>query len=86
MSDNGSPIGVLAPAEEAGSWLTAIADSADDAIVGKDLRGTVIFWNRAAEALFGYGGSETPERRAQALISCSWNCVLRVAGFGARSL
>ncbi len=40
------------------AWLTAVADSVDDAIVGKDLGGIVIFWNKAAEALFGYEAGE----------------------------
>jgi PAS domain S-box-containing protein len=53
---------------DAASHLAAIVDSADDAIVSKDLNGFVVSWNRGAEQIFGWSSAEAVGRHITFII------------------
>jgi two-component system sensor kinase FixL len=55
------------PHEEASRILAAIVESSDDAIIGKDLDGRILTWNRGAEGLYGYTADEVTGRSIELL-------------------
>jgi two-component system sensor kinase FixL len=55
-------------ADEAGRFLAAITEWSNDAIIGKDLDGIVLTWNRAAERLYGYSAADMRGRSIALLI------------------
>ena len=62
--------------EQARSRLAAIVDSSQDAIIGHDLRGTVISWNDGAQRLFGTTANEAIGQSMPSLVwdalPCKW--------------
>jgi PAS domain S-box-containing protein len=50
------------------TWLAAIVESSDDAIIGKTLDGVIRSWNAGATRIFGYVASEIVSRSVLTLI------------------
>lgn len=61
----GSP---FRPDEDPHQILAAIVESSDDAIIGKDLDGIVVSWNRGAARMYGYSSAEMIGRSIAVLI------------------
>jgi PAS domain S-box-containing protein len=49
-------------------WLSAIIESADDAIITKTLEGIITSWNKGAERIFGYTAEEVKGKPVAILI------------------
>jgi two-component system sensor kinase FixL len=56
------------PDREATRILAAIVEASQDAIVGKDLDGIVLTWNRSAERMYGYTADEMVGRSIRTII------------------
>jgi two-component system CheB/CheR fusion protein len=55
-------------AETKMAHMAAIVESSDDAIISKDLNGTIVSWNKGAEKLFGYTAAEAVGKPVTILI------------------
>ena len=58
----------VAEYEQTTSLLTSLVQSSDDAIVGLDLEGRILTWNRGAERLYGHREAEMQGRSVDLLL------------------
>ncbi len=62
-------VSVRGELEQADERLRALVDSSDDAIIDKQLDGTIVGWNAGAERIYGYGAQEAIGRPVSILVA-----------------
>ena len=63
--------------EQSRDLLAAIVESSDDAIVGQDMDGRIVSWNRGAERIYGYPAEEARGKPLSFKIDTTANNPLR---------
>src|SRR5262245_45318998 len=53
---------------DAARTLAAIVESSDDAIIAKDLDGTILSWNGGAERMYGYSAADAVGRSVYLIV------------------
>ncbi|MDB5490688.1 MAG: sensor hybrid histidine kinase [Micavibrio sp.] len=61
-------VGSMKEAERSSSYLSAIIESSDDAIVSKNLNSIITSWNKSAERIFGYSAEEAVGKHISLII------------------
>jgi diguanylate cyclase (GGDEF)-like protein/PAS domain S-box-containing protein len=74
--------------QEEVAYLAAVVEDSHDAIIGKNLDGTIVSWNRGAQKLYGYSAEEAVGQTMSILVPPGYDdeipAILRSVGFGAR--